>query len=91
MFRPDGVPLRAVITAAFTENSDDQTRVAVEQKQSPDLTHLRITRAGENLPMLCNQIYGDPRLYLRVAQANGIDDFRNIPPGTRVFFPPLEK
>ena len=25
MFKPDGVPLRAVITAAFTDNSDDQT------------------------------------------------------------------
>lgn len=91
LFRPSGIPLRAVITAVFTDNSDDKTRVATEQKQSPDLTHLRVTKAGDNLPMLCNQIYGNPHLYLRVAQANGINDFRNIPPGTRVFFPPLEK
>lgn len=91
LFRPNGVPLRAVITANFTENSDDQTRVAIAQDQSSDLTHVRIIKAGDNLPMLCSRIYGDPRLYLRVAAANEIDDFRNIPPGTRVFFPPLEK
>ena len=61
------------------------------QDQSPDLTHLRVIKAGDKLPVLCNEIYGDPRLYLRVAQANGIDDFRNILPGMRIFFPPLEK
>jgi|JI8StandDraft_1071087.scaffolds.fasta_scaffold141623_2 hypothetical protein len=91
LFRADGVPLRAVITAGFTDNSDDQTRVATAQDQSPDLTHRRIVKAGDRLPALCNAIYGDPRLYLRVAEANGLDDFRHIEPGTELFFPPLEK
>jgi Contractile injection system tube protein len=91
LFQPNGVPLRAVITASFTDNSDDTTRVAMAQDQSPDLTHLRVIKAGDKLPVLCNEICGDPRLYLRVAQANGIDDFRNILPGMRIFFPPLEK
>lgn len=91
LFRPDGVPLRAVISATFTDNSDDQTRVAIAQDHSPDLTHRRIFRAGDRLPALCSEIYGDPRLYLRVAEANGLDDFRCIAPGTEVFFPPLEK
>ena len=48
-------------------------------------------QAGDQLPVLCRLIYGDPQLYLRVARANGIDNFRDIPPGTQVFFPPLEK
>lgn len=91
LFQPNGVPLRAVITASFTDNSDDTTRVAMAQDQSPDLTHLRVIKAGDNLPALCDAVYGDPQLYLRVAQANGIDDFRNLLPGARVFFPPLEK
>ncbi len=91
LFQPNGIPLRAVITASFTDNSDDTTRVAMAQDQSPDLTHLRVIKAGDKLPVLCNEIYGDPRLYLRVAQANGIDDFRNILPGMRILFPPLEK
>ena len=91
LFKPSGVPLRAVIIAAFTDNSDDQTRVAMAQDQSPDLTHVRRVKAGDTLPGLCDQIYGDPRLYLKVAAANGLDDFRRLVPGTKVFFPPLEK
>ncbi|WP_437316190.1 CIS tube protein [Sorangium sp. So ce385] len=91
MFQSDGVPLRAVITASFADNSDDQTRVAMAQDQSPDLTHVRLVKAGDSLPLLCYQIYGDPRLYLKVAAANGIDDFRSLVPGTRLRFPPLEK
>jgi hypothetical protein len=91
LFQPDGVPLRAVITAAFTDNADDKTRVAMAQDQSADLTHKRVLKAGDNLPALCNEIYGSPDFYLKVARANGIADFRAIPPGTAVFFPPLEK
>jgi nucleoid-associated protein YgaU len=85
------VPLRAVITANFTDNSDDQTRVALAQDQSSDLTHRRVFKAGDNLPRLCQEIYGNPQLYLKVAQANGLDDFRNLAPGTAVLFPRLEK
>jgi nucleoid-associated protein YgaU len=91
LFKPSGVPLRAVITAAFTDNADDQTRVALAQDQSPDLTHVRRVKAGDTLPGLCEQIYGDPRLYLKVAEANGLDDFRRLAPGTQILFPPLEK
>ncbi len=91
LFQPDGVPLRALIAATFADNSDDATRVAMAQDHSPDLTHLRVIKAGDKLPVLCQQIYGDPYLYLRVAEANGIDDFRDLEPGMQVYFPPLEK
>lgn len=91
LFKPDGVPLRAVITASFTDNSDDQTRVAMSQDQSPDLTHVRMVKAGDNLPAMCREIYNDPSYYLEVARANRINDFRNLTPGVRIIFPPLEK
>lgn len=90
-FRSDGVPMRAVITATFTDSADDQTRAVRAQDQSPDLTQIRLVRAGDTLPLLCHEIYGNPLLYSKVAGANGIDDFRNLTPGTRIFFPPLEK
>ncbi|MNC90288.1 hypothetical protein D3C83_63700 [compost metagenome] len=85
------MPLRAVITASFSDNSDDQTRVAIAQDQSADLTHSRLVKAGDTLPLLCYQIYGDPGLYVKVARANRLDDFRNLIPGERIIFPPLEK
>ena len=91
MFKANGVPLRAVISATFTDNSDDKTRVAMAEDESPDLTHVRVVNAGDNLPSLCNQIYGDPGYYVKVAEFNGLHDFRNLTPGTRILFPPLEK
>lgn len=91
LFKPDGVPLRAVISATFTDNSDDATRVAIAQDKSADLTHLRLVKAGDTLPGLCNQVYGEPRLYVEVARANGLDHFRALTPGMQLRFPPLEK
>lgn len=91
LFKPDGAPLRAVISATFTDNSDDQTRVALAQDQSPDLTHVRMVKAGDTLPALCSEIYNDPSYYLEVARANRINDFRKMSPGARIIFPPLEK
>jgi len=91
LFRPDGVPLRAVISASFSDNSDDKTRQAMAQDQSSDLTHVRVIKAGDNLPALCQQIYGNPGYYLEVARVNRLDNFRCLEPGSTVFFPPLEK
>jgi hypothetical protein len=91
LFRPDGVPLRAVISAVFADNSDDTTRVAISQDQSADLTHVRLVKAGDTLPGLCEQIYGEPRVYTDVARHNGLDNFRALRPGMRLQFPPLAK
>lgn len=91
LFTANGVPLRVVITAVFSDNSDDATRVAIAQDQSPDLTHIRLVKAGDTLPGLCYQVYDDPAYYLEVARVNRIDNFRALSPGTRIIFPPLEK
>jgi hypothetical protein len=91
LFKPNGVPLRAVITANFTDNSDDKIRQAIAQDQSSDLTHVRLVKAGDNLPTLCYEIYGDPGYYLKVARANRLDNFRRLTPGMKIFFPPLGK
>ena len=91
LFKPDGTPLRATIAATFVDAVADQTRVALAQDSSPDLTHVRVLRAGESLAGLCQQIYGDPALYLKVARANNFDAVRRLPAGTRVRFPPLQK
>lgn len=91
LFKPDGTPLRATISAVFTDAVADQTRVALAQDASPDLTHVRVLGAGDTLPGLCQQIYGNPHLYLKVARANGLDSCRELVPGTRLRFPPLAR
>lgn len=91
LFKADGTPLRATIAATFVDAVEDQTRVAQAQDSSPDLTHVRVLEAGETLAGLCERIYGDPALYAKVARANDLDGLRQLPPGTRVRFPPLAK
>jgi nucleoid-associated protein YgaU len=80
-----------VVNDYYRYNGDDPTRVATAQDQSPDLTHVRLLRAGDSLPLLCHRIYGDAARCVQVAQANGLDSFRELEPGTRVVFPPLQR
>jgi hypothetical protein len=91
LFHPSGIPLRALISATFTDTIDDQSRAARDQNESSDLTHRRIFRAGDSLPLLCHEIYGDAGRYLQVAEANNIANFRSIPVGTQLRFPPIAK
>jgi hypothetical protein len=91
MFKPNGEPLRALITANFTDNSDDETRIALSRDKSPDLTHLRTIKAGDTLPRMCYEIYGDSKYYIDIARINKITNFRNIETGIQLVFPPLAK
>jgi LysM repeat protein len=89
-FNRDGSPLRAELDIALLSDEDPQKRLVRENKSSPDLTHTRIVKQGDTLPLLTKEIYGSSSYYLRVAQANGLDDFRNLVPGQELYFPPLE-
>lgn len=89
LFSPDGKPLRAKITLAFTDYMSIREEALKANKSSPDLTHMVEVKAGDSLPLLCDRIYKNSAYYLEVAKANGITNFRNIKPGTRLNFPPL--
>lgn len=91
LFKPDGRPIRAVAKASFKGSVEENFRVALENAQSPDLTHVRTVMAGDTLPLMCFRIYGDPKYYPAVAKANGLSHFRNLRPGDELIFPPLEK
>ena len=91
LFNPDGTPIRAMANAKFQRFVNDELRVAEENSQSPDLTHLRTVNDGDTLPLMSHRIYGDSKYYLEVAKANGIHNFRNLSTGQQLVFPPLEK
>lgn len=90
LFNSDGRPVRAVVRVKFKGSIEDEKRAAVEDRASPDLTHRRVVRPGDTLPLLCFEVYGDPRHYLVVAAENGLDDFRSLSAGQELRFPPLE-
>ncbi|WP_428667708.1 CIS tube protein [Runella sp.] len=91
LFSPDGKPLRAVAKVKFKASIEEMKRAAKENKQSPDLTHLRTVKAGDTLPLLCYRIYGDSKYYLQVARINQLSNFRRLIPGQQLVFPPIEK
>lgn len=89
LFNPDGRPIRTVVKVKFKGSIEEKKRAAVEDRHSPDLTHRRIVRPGDTLPLMCFEVYGDPRHYLFVADANRLDDFRRLDVGAAILFPPL--
>jgi len=91
LFDRSGAPIRATIKASLREDLDDPKKNRIEGKQSPDLTHSRVVKVGDTLPLLCKEIYGSSSYYIRVARANDLDDFRNLEPGSEIRFPPLAK
>ena len=91
LFRADGTPLRASATAKFVGYVEDELRVATERRESPDLTHLRVTRDGEKLQDHVVSIYGDAALYLEVARVNRLVNFRRLTTGQTLVFPPVNK
>jgi hypothetical protein len=91
LFRPDGTPVRALVEGNFKELVEPSQRVAQENDQSPDLTHIRIVKDGDSLPLMCKEIYRDPKYYIEVARVNKIVSFRNLSTGQRIKFPPLIK
>lgn len=90
-FNRDGSPLHAELAAVFVESLSPPREAALVNRQSPDLTHRRVVVDGDTLPLLCREIYGSPAYYLRVAQVNGLDDFRNLTPGQELIFPPFAR
>lgn len=89
LFRGDGAPLRARADVAFVNYVDAATIKKKEGRKSPDLTRQVQVRAGDTLPLLTYRTYGDKRFYLEVARHNKLTDFRHLPPGLVLTFPPL--
>lgn len=88
-FDRDGTPLRANLDIRLIADESVDDLQKIERKSSPDLSHSRLVKAGDTLPLLSKEIYGSSAHYLWVAQANGLDEIRRLTPGQRLVFPPL--
>lgn len=89
LFKPDGTPLRAKASVGFRNYIAPEKLEAEKDNHSPDLTHEVLIKAGDNLPLLSKKIYGDSKYYLKVAKYNKLINFRDLVPGSTIFFPPL--
>ncbi|MDR7334589.1 peptidoglycan-binding protein [Roseateles asaccharophilus] len=91
LFKPGGDVLRAKIKLTFVGamSTDKDSKVTL-RSSTASTTRTVTVKAGDSLGALCDDVYGDCTAFMKVARYNGLTDFRNIPPGTVLKFPPVE-
>lgn len=90
MFDMFGLPIRAKVSASFTERTVKTLSDILGMLSSPDLTHKVKVEQGDTLPLLTYNTYNNQTYYLQVAKANKLKNFRNLKAGTMLIFPPIE-
>ena len=90
LFNRSGMALRAELDAVFLEDLNPKKLAELTKKSSPDLTHTRTVMNGDTLPIMTDRIYRDPTYYIRVAQANKLNNFRQLRTGSSLTFPPVK-
>lgn len=91
LFHSSGAPLRATVNATFRQNVSRTEQAAEARRQSPDLTHFRLVKEGETLPLIAKKVYDDPLMYLEIARVNNINNFRKLKTGQKLVLPPIQK
>ena len=91
MFDIFGLPLRAKVSARFTEQTKEGFSDALAMLSSPDMTHSRVVKEGDLLPLLTREVYNKQEYEIQVARANKLKNFRKLEAGTTLVFPPLSK
>ena len=89
MFLSDGKPCRATANLSIKENKTAKEQLEANPRNSPDHTKLRTFKAGETLALLAHEEYDDPAEWRRIADANGINDPKDVKPGTVLTLPPI--
>ena len=90
-FDRDGSALRAELALTLVADGDLVKQQAKAALTSPDLSHTRLVRGGDTLPLMTWRVYGSTTPMIGVARANGIDHLRSVAPGQTLIFPPLAK
>lgn len=91
LFTPNGKTLRAKVNISVKEHITDKKLDKELNLKSPDLTQFRTVIAGDTLPNLAKHVYGDEKLYIELAKANNLKNYRKLSPGQQITFPPIEK
>lgn len=89
LFKPDGSPLRAKISLAFSQYISPSTVAKIDAAASPDLTHVVTVVQSMNLPQLCQKVWNDYSYYVQVAKFNELNKFRNLKGVSKLIFPPI--
>jgi len=89
LFDESGKVLRARVSLTLKQYRSAEVQLRELKRSSPDRTHRRVLRAGETLSHIAAEVYGEPRLWRPIAEANDIDRPGAVTPGTALVIPAL--
>ena len=89
VFKPDGTPCRAEADASFVTGSTKEEILISAKNSSPDMSHVRMLKAGDTVQSMCEDIYGSENYFVQVAQSNNLNHLRGVRTGQSLVFPPL--
>jgi len=90
VFHPDGTPARATLALVFKEYRTLKDQLDRPRRESADKSKRRVLVGYDSLWALAAREYGDPAAWTRIAEANDLDDPRDIAPGDWILVPPME-
>jgi len=89
LFNPKGVPLRATLSITFREYKTLEDQLA--ELKLDDQSQRVVAHRGDTLSQIADQVYGDSRLWRRIAEANpDVGSPRQLRAGQVLVIPPLE-
>jgi nucleoid-associated protein YgaU len=89
-FHPDGTPARATLSVSFKEYRTLRQQIEDPRRESADKTKRRVVVGKDSLWAMAAKEYGNPAEWVRIAEANDLDDPRDIAPGDWLELPPTE-
>jgi hypothetical protein len=90
MFHPDGTPARVTLSVSFKEYRTLRQQIEHPRRESADKSKRRVVVGSEALWFIAAREYDDANEWVRVAEANDLDDPRDIRPGDWLLLPPIE-
>lgn len=90
MFHRDGNPVRARVDVSFRRYRTPKEQAQENPKKSADRTSVWQVTASDTLWLIADAEYDDPAKWRPIAEANSIDEPRDLRSGTELVIPKLE-
>ena len=90
MFLASGIPVRATLNVTFKQASRIDKKHPNQGRKSADRTKNRKTKGNERIDTISAKELNNPNRWRLIANANNLDNPRNIPAGTELIIPRLD-